>query len=153
MQLSRRGFIAVTLSVAATPALAMDPPVFTTKRLGLGPDIAIRGYDPVEYLRGNGPVKGDRDFETEWNGATWRFASAENRDLFAADPEAHAPQYGGYCAWAVANGYTASTDPDAWSLHDGKLYLNYSLSVRETWSRDIPGNIAKGDSNWPGVLN
>ena len=147
MQLSRRGFIAITLSAAATPALAMDPPVFTRR------GIAIRGYDPVEYFRGNGPVKGDRDFETEWNGATWRFATAENRDLFAADPEAHAPQYGGYCAWAVANGYTASTDPDAWSLHDGKLYLNYSLGVRDTWSQDIPGNIAKGDSNWPGVLN
>lgn len=153
MQLSRRGFIAVTLSAAATPALAMDPPVFTGSRFGLGRDIAIRGYDPVEYLRGNGPVKGERDFETEWNGATWRFASAENRDLFASDPEAHAPQYGGYCAWAVANGYTASTDPDAWSLHDGKLYLNYSLGVRDTWSRDIPGNIARGDANWPDVLN
>ena len=147
MQLSRRGFIAITLTATATPALAMDPPVFT--RWG----VAIRGYDPVEYFRGNGPVKGDSDFESEWNGATWRFASAENRDLFAADPEAHAPQYGGYCAWAVANNYTASTDPDAWSLHDGKLYLNYSLGVRRTWSEDIPGNIGKGDANWPAVLN
>ena len=146
-QLSRRGFIAIALSTAAIPAFAMEPPVFTRR------GVAIRGYDPVAYFLGNGPVKGDRDLETEWNGVTWRFSSAENRDRFAAEPESYAPQYGGYCAWAVANGYTASTDPDAWSLHDGKLYLNYSLRVRDTWSKDIPGNVERGDSNWPGVLN
>lgn len=132
---------------AAAPAMAKDP-VYQSY---FG-SVAINGYDPVAYFEG-GPVEGSADFTHEWNGATWRFASAENRDKFAADPEAFAPQYGGYCAWAVSQGYTASTDPEAWSVVDGKLYLNYSKSVRSTWEGDIPGNIAKGDANWPSVLN
>src|SRR3546814_16837754 len=69
-----------------------------------------------------------------------------------ADPALYAPQYGGYCAWAVAQGYTASTDPAAWHIEGGKLYLNYSLSVPEDWEEDIPGNIVKGDANWPGQI-
>lgn len=72
---------------------------------------------------------------------------------FEAAPETYAPQYGGYCAYAVSQGYTASTDPKAWTIHDGKLNLNYSKGVRRRWSRDIPGNIVLGDANWPNVLN
>ena len=87
-----------------------------------------------------------------WRGATWHFASDANRALFEADPLAFAPQYGGWCAWAVAEGYTASTVPDAWSIVDGRLYLNFSRSVQRRWERDIPGNIARADANWPGVL-
>ena len=74
-------------------------------------------------------------------------------EKFRASPQRYAPQYGGYCAWAVANGYTAKGDPNAWSVVDGKLYLNFSKSVRRQWSKDIPGNISKGDANWPSVLN
>ena len=96
--------------------------------------------------------KGDTDHSSTWNGATWRFASADNKAAFDANPDAYAPQYGGYCAYAVANGYTAKTDPDAWSIVDGKLYLNYSRRVRTRWLEDVPGNIAKGDANWPSVL-
>ena len=114
---------------------------------------AIDGTDPVAYFTESRPVKGSSDFAHEWNGATFHFASAENRDLFAASPEKYAPQYGGYCAWAVSQGYTASTDPEAWKIVDGKLYLNYSKSVQQTWEQDIPGNIAAGDGNWPKVLN
>jgi hypothetical protein len=84
-------------------------------------------------------------------GATWRFASAEHRDRFAVDPERYAPQYGGYCAWAVSQGYTAKIDPAAWKIVDDKLYLNYSKDVQSQWSSDIPGNIAKADANWPGI--
>jgi len=126
----------------------MADEVYTSRRGG-----AIRGTDPVAYFTEGKPVPGSREFTAEWQGAEWRFASAGNRDLFLADPEAYAPQYGGYCAWAVAQGYTASTVPEAWEIVDGKLYLNYSLGVREQWRQDIPGNIRKGDANWPGVLN
>ena len=139
-------FAAFALMIAAGPAAAKDA-VYQSFLGGT----AINGYDPVAYFDG-GPVEGSSDFTHDWNGATWRFASAENRDRFAADPEAFAPQYGGYCAWAVAQGYTASTDPEAWSVVDGKLYLNYSKSVQAQWEGDIPGNIAKGDANWPSVL-
>ncbi len=112
---------------------------------------ALEGTDPVAYFTVGKPVEGSSDFAYEWNGAEWHFASAENRDMFAADPEKYAPQYGGYCAWAVSQGYTASTDPDAWKIVDGKLYLNYSKGVQERWQKDVSGNIAKGDENWPGI--
>jgi YHS domain-containing protein len=86
---------------------------------------AIEGYDPVAYFNEGRPVEGKSEFSQEWMDATWYFASAENRDLFAADPEKYAPQYGGYCAWAVSQGYTANIDPQAWKVVDDKLYLNY----------------------------
>lgn len=146
----RHAFIA-TLVVAflagwAATAAALDP-VFSTYLGG-----AIRGYDPVAYHTEGKPVAGKRAHRVEWKGATWSFASAANKALFEGDPEKYAPRYGGYCAWAVSQGYTASIDPDAWSIVDGKLYLNYSLGVRDQWSQDIPGNIAKGDDNWPKLL-
>ena len=112
---------------------------------------AIEGYDPVAYFAEGRPVEGDRAFAHDWMGATWYFASAENRDRFAADPERYAPQYGGYCAWAVAHGYTANIDPAAWKIVEDKLYLNYSKEVQADWAQDIPGNITKSDANWPKI--
>jgi len=134
----------VLLSGAARAAL---PEIFA-------PDgIAINGYDPVAYFSDAMPVKGVEEFEFEWNGAVWRFSSAENRDVFAADPVAYAPRYGGYCAYAVSRGYTAPTEPAAWTVHEGQLYLNFSLRVRDIWENDIPGYIGKADANWPRVLD
>ena len=115
--------------------------------------VAIQGADPVAYFTEEAYVAGSSEFVYEWMNATWYFSSAENRDLFANDPEAYAPKYGGYCAWAVSQGNTAPIDPTAWKIVDGALYLNYNASVQERWSQDIPGNIAKADENWPGVLN
>ncbi len=148
----RRAFLAIAAVSASAGLLAVavraeEPQVYATD------GVAINGYDPVAYFTEGAPVKGSEQITHEWNGATWQFASAENRDAFAADPDAHAPQYGGYCAYAVSRGYIATTDPDAWTVHDGRLYLNYSLRVRRQWERDIPGNIEKGDANWPGVLD
>jgi len=128
----------------AGPALAIDP-VFNES------GAAIRGYDPVAYFTQNEPVEGNPEYTADYRGVQWRFASAENREMFAADPEKYAPQYGGYCAWAVSNNYTASTDPHAWSIKDGKLYLNFSKFVRARWAIDKAGNIAKADANWPGL--
>lgn len=114
--------------------------------------VAIEGYDPVAYFADAAPIKGDSAITHEWNGATWRFANPENRDRFVADPEAFAPQYGGYCAYAVSKGTTAGIDPRAWTIVDGKLYLNYSKKIQKTWEEDVPGYIAKADANWPGVI-
>ncbi len=127
-------------------ALAAEPPIFSS---GSG---AIRGYDPVAYFTAGRPTKGREAYTTRYMDADWYFTSAENRDLFVAMPEKYAPQYGGYCAWAVANGYTATTDPWAWAVVDGRLYLNYSQGVQRKWRQDIPGNIARADANWPQVL-
>ena len=113
---------------------------------------AIRGYDPVAYFTQARPVKGSPQFTHRWNGATWRFASAEHRDRFAAAPHKYAPQYGGYCAYGVASGYAVKIEPEAWSVVDGKLYLNYDRNVQADWKKDVPGYIRKADANWPGVL-
>jgi len=114
---------------------------------------AIRGYDPVAYFEAGAPVAGDDRFTAEWNGATWRFASAENRDTFLADPEAYAPQYGGFCAWAVAaKGELYSTQPDNWSIVDGKLYLNFNDDIQARWQEDIPGFIEQADQRWPEIV-
>lgn len=123
-------------------------PVFTDFKSKL----ALDGHDPVAYFKAGKPLKGNPAHTLSWNGATWHFASAENKAAFAAKPEAFAPQYGGYCAWAVSEGYTAKGDPSVWRIVDGKLYLNYNASVQKGWEKDVPGRIAKGDRNWPAVL-
>jgi hypothetical protein len=138
--------LVVAASGFATPAVAGG--VVNSSVLG---GVAIEGTDPVAYFTEGRPVEGSSDFEHEWMGATWRFVSAANRDLFAADPDKYAPQYGGYCAWAVSQGYTASIDPEAWKVVDGKLYLNYSKDVQTQWTQDVPGNVTKGDANWPKI--
>jgi YHS domain-containing protein len=97
-------------------------------------------------------VKGDARFTTTLDGVEYRFATAQNLARFKASPDAYLPQYGGYCAWAVSRGYTAKSDPLAWKVIGGKLYLNYDKDVQKRWAADIPGNIAKADRNWPQVL-
>ena len=114
--------------------------------------IAIGGADPVAYFSAGEYTPGSEEFTHEWEGATWQFSSAENRDLFAAKPEEYAPQYGGFCAYAVSQGGTAPIEPTAWEIVDGKLYLNFNDKIQKRWSKDIPGHIAKADKNWPGVL-
>ncbi|MDE2977183.1 MAG: YHS domain-containing protein [Acidobacteriota bacterium] len=138
----------ISSALAAIPAAAAEKdPVFTSRG-----DLAIRGYDPVAYFTEGRAVKGDKDFTLGWQGADWRFASAGNRDLFSDDPEKYAPRYGGYCAWAVSRNYTAPTDPDAFTVVNGKLYLNYNRRVMRQWLEDRDRNIEQADENWPAVL-
>ena len=113
---------------------------------------AIGGYDSVAYFTEGKPVPGKSSITHTWKGAIWRFSSENNRDLFMAKPETYAPQYGGYCAWAVSQGYTAKGDPNHWKVVRGKLYLNYDASVQRSWEKDIPGHITSADKNWPQVL-
>lgn len=113
---------------------------------------AIGGYDPVAYFTENKPVKGSPQFSAEWKGAVWHFASAANRDAFKADPARYAPQYGGYCAFGASEGYAVKTEPDAWSIVGGKLYLNYNTTVRGKWSENRDERIQRADRNWPEIL-
>lgn len=153
MKIIRRTFplfmVAALLLCLATPAIGgAEDEIYTDWR-----GLAIKGYDPVAFFQQGTPVKGLGEFELIWKEAKWRFASAENRDLFKADPEHYAPRYGGYCAWAVSEGYTARVDPkNAWKIIEGKLYLNYNKEIQAKWAKDIPGNVARADANWPGVL-
>lgn len=146
---TRRTFLALSAAAfgaATLPAFAAKAPVYATE------GVAINGYDTVAYFTHSDAVEGSGDFTSDWNGATWQFSSAENRDLFEADPAQYAPQFGGYCAYAVSKGSTASTSPDAWTVQDGKLYLNFNKAVRAIWRSDIQGHIAKANANWPSVL-
>ena len=142
------GLFAATV-LFGSPALAAKPDIFT----GLKPGFAVAGYDPVAYFTENMPVKGDPSIVFKYRGALWLFSSAANRDAFKADPEKYAPQYGGYCAYAVSQGYTAKGEPEVWKIVDGKLYLNFSRGVQKRWQRDIPGHITSANANWPSVLN
>ena len=108
----------------------------------------MRGYDVVAYHEEGRPVPGTAEFTHVWNGATWRFSNADHRDRFAADPERFAPQYGGYCAYGTSRGYKVSTQPDAFAVIDGKLYLNYSKGVQQTWSKDPANFIRIADTEW-----
>jgi len=113
-----------------------------------GDDMAIKGYDTVAYFKDGKALKGNESFTFQWHDMTWYFSTKENRDLFAASPEKYAPQYDGWCAWALTESRLAVVDPEVWKIVDGKLYLNCSLSAYEKWSGDIPGNIKKADANW-----
>ncbi len=115
--------------------------------------IAIRGTDPVAYFTADQPVVGRKEFSHDWAGATWYFASAQNRDVFRAEPSQYAPQYGGFCAWAVAaKGRLYSTQPKNWSIVAGKLYLNYSDKIQDIWEADRQEFIKQGDVRWPEII-
>lgn len=129
---------------AAAPADGPVAPVNTDER-----GLALKGYDAVAYFVEGKPVPGSAEFEHDWNGATWRFVSAANRDRFAEQPEAYAPQFGGYCAWAVSRNYTADVDPEAFDVVNGKLYVNYSKLVQLRWKAGRAENIRRAERNWP----
>lgn len=110
--------------------------------------LAIKGYDPVAYFTDGKPTPGSPEHEAVWREARWRFASAEHRELFLKQPEAYAPQYGGYCAMGVAFGKKAEVDPEAWTIVDGKLYLNYDKTFREQWRAERTAMIKSADEKW-----
>ena len=143
--------LAATL-LAALPAAADAQNRRAEIYTGILSATALGGYDPVAYFADGRPLQGRRDISYSWKGATWRFANEKNQAAFIANPQAYAPQYGGYCAWAVAEGYTAKGDPQHWRIVDGKLYLNYDARVHANWAKDVPGNVSRGDRNWPNVL-
>ncbi len=111
-------------------------------------DLAIKGYDPVAYFTDKGAVQGNPQYTATYNNAIYHFASSANRDQFKANPQAYAPQYGGYCAFGVAMGKKFDTDPHAWKIEDGKLYLNLDKTVQKRWLEDTAGFIQDANSNW-----
>lgn len=149
----QRRFIRTGLCAAAALALLVCGLAAARQpQINVSRGLALHGYDAVAYFSDGKPVVGQGAFSYSWSGATWRFASASNRDRFAADPGKYAPQFGGYCAYAVSQGHTADGDPQLWRIVNGQLFLNYSAEAKRLWELDVPGNIAKGRQNWPGVL-
>lgn len=138
------------LFALGVPALASASPAPSVSATEQG--VAIGGYDPVGYFTEGRPVAGSTAFTFSWNGATWRFASADSRARFEASPEAFAPAFGGYCAWAISQNYIAPGDPLVWRIVEGRLYLNFNQRAKMLWEADLAGAIARGHANWPTVL-
>ena len=115
--------------------------------------VAIAGADPVAYFTMNKSVIGSADFTTDWNGVTWRFASAENRDAFKAEPMKYAPQYGGFCATGTAFSKKVPIDPTQFKVVEGKLYLNSGAGAQSMFLKDTPGIIMKATGNWGKIEN
>ena len=113
--------------------------------------VALRGYDPVSYFTEGKPQPGVPAHSYVYKGSKFQFASADNQKLFVGNPDKYAPQFGGFCSYGTAQGYKVSTQPDAFSVVDGKLYLNYNREVVKIWQQDVPGNIVKAEENWPEV--
>lgn len=152
MTLTRRSLLVVGLAipVAGTilrPALAREPEIYA-------PDgIALSGYDPVAYFTQGAAVKGRADHALIWRGATWYFASAQSQEAFEMNPLAYVPQYGGYCAYMMAEGSLASGAPEAFALADGRLYLAHTPEFLTLWKQDVAGNIREADAHWAAVMN
>ena len=148
---TRRVFLGLALAspfalALPRPGLAATPEFFSTG------GVAIHGYDPVGYFAAQKPIEGSSSFQVKWMGVVWRFASADHMNAFEMNPHGYAPQYGGYCAYAMAQGAVATTVPEAWTVHQGKLYLNFSTGVRQIWKKDIPGYIEAANRHWPAAL-
>lgn len=112
---------------------------------------ALGGYDPLAYFNEGKPVKGNEQLSLKWNDATWLFSNKQNLDSFRTAPEKFAPKYGGYCAYGMSEGHKAPTDPEAWSIVDGKLYLNYNPKVKEYWNKNQTKRIEAADKNWVNI--
>ena len=140
-------YLAIVTVIIAAACAKKDKAVL---EVFVTPAGAINGYDPVSYFEGS-PAKGNGDHSYQWNDATWYFTSDENMSKFKSDPEKYAPQFGGYCAYGMSNGYKAATEPDAWTIVDDKLYLNYNVDVRSKWSEKRDSLINAAEANWPSV--
>lgn len=135
------------LLIGALSGLAVDKPV---DPVNANDGFAVKGYDTVAYFTAGVPTKGSPEYEYRWQGAIWRFANRKHLDMFKSDPARYAPQYGGYCAYAVSRGRTASISPKAWKIVDNKLYLNHSLA-QGSFEKDVAGAIRKADKHWPEI--
>lgn len=135
------------ISIIVIAVLLAPPAAATDVQFQVG-GVALGGYDPVSYFRKQAAERGNPDYRHRYNGTIWYFASELHRDLFAEDPRQYAPQYGGFCAYAVSQGQLVPVDPYAWTLHRGKLYLNYSKQVRTLWRADLEHRLELAADNW-----
>lgn len=156
MTLFKRFTAAALLILVTSTAAFAAPAINTLEKSGLfgykPSGVAIHGYDTVAYFTDGKPVEGSDQFTTEWKDATWKFSSQEHLDLFTQDPEKYAPQYGGYCAYGVAQDSLVKIEVDNWTIVDGKLYLNYDDKLQGKWEEDIPKFIQEADEKFSNLL-
>lgn len=152
-------FVTLFMALNAVTAIAYagGPEINTLEKKGVfgkfkHNGIAIRGYDTVAYFTQGEAVEGSPTITTEWQGATWQFSREEHKELFVSEPEKYAPQYGGYCAYGIANDYVVKIEPDQWQIVDDKLYLNYDARIQKAWLKDIEGYIEEADRKFDALL-
>ncbi|MEO6233363.1 MAG: YHS domain-containing (seleno)protein [Ferruginibacter sp.] len=138
-------FIAFIAVIFSTAGSAQAVKFFNTK------GTAIKGYDPVAYFQQNKAVEGNDLYTYDWSGSKWKFVSQANLDSFKLAPQYYAPQYGGFCAYGCSEDHLSPTDPNAFTIVNNKLYLNYNLDVRKMWQKDTDGRIKAADKNWPAL--
>ena len=136
------------LLLVVTPLYAGTRALVNVDKSGL----AIQGYDPVAFFTESKPVKGKPEFKSAYEGATYLFASAENKMRFDKEPAKYEPAFGGFCAYDVSRSKLVEIDPEAFQIVDGHLLLQYSKGVRNDFNKDTQGNLAKANSNWPMLL-
>jgi len=149
LRFSGRIFTFVSTLLLSVSLMAADPAYYSHKSKG-----AIKGADVVAYYSlqpGQPAVKGRDEFTYEWQNTVWKFSSEENRQAFIANPERYAPQYGGYCAFAVGHNFTTDIRPDSWTIIDDKLYLNHNGISQRKFHKDLAKSIDRADGNWPNV--
>lgn len=120
----------------------------TEKHLNIKDKIAIQGFDPVAYFESNIAIEGNKEIKSEYNGAIYYFSSESNKSLFLKNPSYYEPQFGGFCAYGMSEGYEAPVKPEVFTIVDSKLYLNYNLKVKEMWSKEQTARIEKAAVNW-----
>lgn len=138
--------IITCLAILLTTSLFAQSIKFTGKD-----GVAIKGYDPVAYFNQQKAVEGSDSYTTDWSGSKWKFVSQASLDSFKLAPEKYAPQYGGFCAYGTSENHLSPTDPKAWTVVDGKLYLNYNLDVKNLWIKDTSNRIKAADGFWPSL--
>jgi YHS domain-containing protein len=145
--MKKTGLLLLTL-LFTTPLLAQTNSLLNLNKEG----VAIQGYDPVGFFTSKQPVKGRPEFKSQYHGATYYFASEEDKNLFDKEPAKYEPAYGGFCAYGVSRNKTVEIDPEAFQVVHGKLLLQYSKGVRDEFNKDAQGNIAKANANWPSLV-
>lgn len=145
-----KAFLVGVLGVFLVGSLTFSAEFVNTGRWS---DVAVYGIDVVAYFTESKPVKGSEMYSTSWRGAEWYFSNVAHLKLFESDPEKYAPQYGGWCAYAMAKGKKAKIDPEVWEIYQGKLYLNYNAKVGERWAGDKDDYIMAADERWGGLID
>jgi len=140
--------VATLMILLALPSLAQAKELNNLDGNGL----ALQGYDPVGFFTDNRPVKGNQQFQSQYHGATYYFASAEHKAAFDKEPAKYEPQFGGFCAYGASRGKTVPIKIEAWQIVNGRLLMQYDLDVKGKFNTDPQGNLSKADKNWPGLV-
>jgi YHS domain-containing protein len=144
--LIRRSFLTMTAGTAVTVAGAGS--LHAQANASLPERLALRGYDPVAYFTEAKPIPGLPEYEYAWDGQRYRFATARHRDMFKADPEKYAPQFGGACAMNLANGVRRQSDPNNWVISNGRLYVFAGTAGMENFRKDPLNAAESAQANW-----